>query len=67
MQLLSKVNKGIRFILCVIDIYSKYAWVVALKDEKGITITQAFQKTLDGSNRKSNKMWLEKVANFTID
>ena len=39
MQLISKFNKGFRFLLCVIDIFSKYAWVVHLKDKKGITIT----------------------------
>ena len=38
MQLLSKYNKGIRFYLCVIDIFSKYAWVVPLKDKKGLSI-----------------------------
>ena len=43
MQLLSKHHKGIRFLLCVIDIYSKYAWVVPLKDKKGISIVKAFQ------------------------
>ena len=44
MQLISKFNKGFRFFLCVIDIYSKYAWVIHLKDKKGITITNAFQE-----------------------
>ena len=43
-QLLSKFTKGIRFLLCVIDIYIKYAWVIPLKDKKGIIITNAFQK-----------------------
>ena len=38
MKLLSKYNKGIRFLLCVIDIFSKYAWVVPLKDRKGVMI-----------------------------
>ena len=46
MQLISKINKGIRFLLCVIDVYSKYAGLIPLKDEKEITITNAFQKTL---------------------
>ena len=50
MQLISKFNKGIRLLLCVIDIFSKYAWVVPLKDKKGITITNAFQKFLKESN-----------------
>ena len=56
MQLISKFNKGIRFLLCVIDIFSKYAWVIPLKDKKGITITNAFQKILDESNCKPNKI-----------
>ena len=43
-QLTSKFNKRFRFLVCVIDIFSKYAWVVPLKDKKGITITHAFQK-----------------------
>ena len=47
MQLLSKFNKGICFLLCVIDVISKYAWIDLLKDKKGITITNAFQKILD--------------------
>ena len=42
MHLISKFNKGFRFLLCVIDIFSKYAWVIPLKDKKGITITNAF-------------------------
>ena len=44
MQLISKFNNRFKFSLCVIDIYSKYAWVVILKNKKGITITNAFQK-----------------------
>ena len=42
MQLISKFNKGFRFLLCVIDIFSKYAWVVPLKDKKGVSIVDAF-------------------------
>ena len=55
MQLISKFNKGFRF-LCFFDIYSKYAWVISLKDKKGMTITNLFQKILDESNRKPNKI-----------
>ena len=44
MQLISTFNKGIRFLLCIIVIFSKYAWVIPLKDKKGITITNAFPK-----------------------
>ena len=65
MQLLSKYNKGIRFLLCVIDIFSKYAWVVPLKDKKGINIVKAFQSILKQSNsRKSNKIWVDKGSEF---
>ena len=46
MQLLSKFNKGFRFLLCVLDIFRKYAWVIPLKDKKGISIVDAFQKIL---------------------
>ena len=64
MQLLSKYNKGIRFLLCVIDIFSKYAWVVPLKDKKGISIVKAFQSILKQSNRKPNKIWEDKGSEF---
>ena len=67
MEFISKFNKGFRFLLHAIDIYSKYALVVPLKDKKSITITIAFQKTLDKSNRKPNKIWVVKAENFTID
>ena len=58
-QLISKFNKGFRFLLCVIDIYSKYARVVPLKDKKGVSIVNAFQSILNKSNRKPNKIWGE--------
>ena len=46
------------------DIYSKYAWVVPLEDKKLITITNAFQKIIDDSNLKSNKIWVDKGSEF---
>ena len=64
MQLISKFNKGLRFLLCVIDIFSKYAWVVPLKDKKGISIVNAFQKILKESDRKPNKIWVDKGSEF---
>ena len=64
MQLLSKYNKGIRFLLGAIDIFSKYAWVVPLRDKKGISIAKAFQIILKQSNRKSNKIWVDKGSQF---
>ena len=64
MILISKFNKGFRFLLCVIDIYSKYTWVIRLTDIKGITVTDAFQKILDESNRKLNKIWVDESSEF---
>ena len=64
MQLLSKFNKGFRFLLCVIDIFSKYAWVISLKDKKGISIVNAFQNILKESNRKPNKIYVDKGSEF---
>ena len=60
MQLISHINKGLRFCYgyFIIDIYSKYAWVISLKDKEGITITNAFPKILNGSNRKPNKIFI---------
>ena len=66
MQLRSKFNKGVRFLLCVIDIFSKYTWVIPLKDKKGTRITNAFQKILDESNRKPDKIWVNKSSEFYI-
>ena len=64
MELISKYNKGIRYLLCVIDLFSKYAWFVPLKDEKGAKITNAFQKILDSSKRKPNKIWVDQGSEF---
>ena len=64
MQLIGKFNKGFRFLLRVIDIFSKYAWVVPLKDKKGVSIVNAFQKILDDSKRKTNKICLDKGREF---
>ena len=64
MQLISKFNKGFRFLLCVIDIYSKYAWVVPLKDKKGVSIVNASQSILNKSNRRPNKIWVDKGSEF---
>ena len=64
MQLISKFNIGFRFLLCVIDIFSKYAWVVPLKDRKGVSIVNAFQSILKKSNRKPSKIWVDKGSDF---
>ena len=65
MQLISKFNKGFRFLSCVTDIFSKYAWVVPLKDKKGISIVNAFQNIFKKSNKKKpNKIWVDKGSEF---
>ena len=63
-QLISKFNKGFRFLLYVIDLFSKYASVVHLKDKKDVSIVNAFQKILDKSGRKPNKIWVDKRSKF---
>ena len=55
MQSLSKYNKGIKYLLCAIDLFSKYAWVVPIKDKKGTSIVNAFQKIIS-KGRKPNKI-----------
>ena len=62
MQLISKFNRGTRFLLCVNDVFSKYAWVVPLKHKKGITIVNVFQN--DNSTRKPDKIWVDKGSEF---
>ena len=64
MQLISKFSKGFRFLLCVINIFGKYAWVVSLKDGKGISVVNAFQKILKEFDRRPNKIWVDKGSEF---
>ena len=59
MQLISKYNKRIRFLLCVIDLFSKCAWVIPIKNKKGVSIVNAFQKNLENSKRKRSKIWVD--------
>ena len=63
MQSLSKYNKGIKYLLCAIDLFKKYAWVVPLKHKRGITIVNAFQKTT-AKERKPNKIWVDQGGEF---
>ena len=64
MQPLSKYNKGIKYSLCAIDLFSKYAWVIPLEDKKGVSIVNAFQEILDSSKRKPNKIWFDQGSEF---
>ena len=74
MQSLSRKNKGIKYFLCAIYLYSKYAFVIPLKDKKGISIVNAFNKIIKQSNRrakgtsaqhvKPNKIWVDQGGEF---
>ena len=74
MQSLSRKNKGIKYLLCAIDLYSKYAFVIPLKYKKGISIVNAFNKIIKQSNRrakgtspqhvKPNKIWVDQEGEF---
>ena len=63
MQSLSKYNKGIKYLLCVIDLLSKYAWVIPLKYKKGTSIVNGFQKII-AKGRKLNKIWVDQGSEF---
>ena len=64
MQSLSRKNKGIKYLSFVIDLYSKYAFVIPLKDKKGISILNAFDKIIKQYNRKPNKIWVDQGGEF---
>ena len=64
MQSLSRKNKGIKYLLSAIDFYSKYEFVIPLKDKKGISIANAFNKIIKQSNRKPNKIWVDQGGEF---
>ena len=64
MKLISESNKRFRFLLCIINIFSKYTWVVRLKDKKGVSIVNAFQKIFKESDRKPNEIWVHKGGEF---
>ena len=64
MQSLSRKNKGIKYLLCAIDLYSKYAFVIPLKDKKGISIVNPFNKIIKQFNRKPNNIWVDQGSEF---
>ena len=63
MQSLNKCNIGIKYLLCAINLFSKYAWIVSLKDKRGITIVNAFQKVIS-KGLKSNKISVDQGGKF---
>ena len=64
MQLVSKPKKGIRYLLCATDLFSKYAWVFPIKDKKRVTVVNAFEKLLGSSKRKPNKIRVDQSNEF---
>ena len=61
---MKEIQQRNQVLLCTIDLFSKYSWVVPLKDKRGVTIVNAFQKVLDSSNRKPNKIWVDQWGEF---
>ena len=64
MQSLSRKNKGIKYLLCAIDLYSKYAFIAPLTDKKGISIVNVFNNIIKQSERKPNKKWVDQGGEF---
>ena len=63
MQSLSKYNKGIKYLLSVIDLFCKYAWIISIKDKKGTSIVNALKKIIL-EKRKPNKIWVDQGSEF---
>ena len=64
MSLISKFNKRIKYLMCLIDLFSRYAWVIPLKDKKSVSIIDVFQSVLKQSKRKPNKIWVDHGSEF---
>ena len=71
MQSLSKYNKGIKYLLCAINLFSKYAWVIPIKDKKGASVLNAFKKIISKKSeaeskgrRKPNRIWVDRGSEF---
>ena len=63
-QKYSKWNKGIKYLLTVIDVFSKYGWIVALKDKKTESVSLAFDHIFKKNKRKPEKLWTDKGSEF---
>ena len=64
MTLISKFDKGIKYLMCIIDLFSKYSWVAPLKNKKSKSIVEGFEKILDSSDRTPNKIWVDHGSEF---
>ena len=61
---MSSKNKNVKYVLCDMDVFTKYAWSKPLKDKKGKTVVNAFIKIVIESNRKQNKLWVDQTTEF---
>ena len=59
MESLSFKNKNVKYLLCIIDIFTKYAWVKPVKDKKGKTVLNAFTEIVNESNGTPSKLWVD--------
>ena len=64
MESLSSKYKNVKYLLFVIDVFFKYAWIKPLKDKKGKTVLNAFIEIVNESNCKPNKLWVDQVTEF---
>ena len=64
MQSLSRYNKRFKYLVCAIDLFSKYAWVIPIKDKKGTSIVNTFKKIVSKGQRKPNKIWVDPGSEF---
>ena len=64
MESLSSKYKSVKYLLCVIDVFSKYAWVKPLQDKNGKIVLNAFIKIVNESNRKPDKLWVGQGREF---
>ena len=60
----SKWNKGIKYLLMVIDVFSKFGWIEPLKDKRGESVTHAFEKISMKSGRHPRLLWTDKRSEF---
>ena len=63
MQSMSKFNQGNKYLLCVTDLFSKYAWVISIKDKKRTSTVNVFQKIIS-EGRKPSKIWVDQGSEF---
>ena len=63
-QSFAEYNNGFKYLLSVVDIFSKYGWIVPLKDKSGKSVSQAFEKIFTSGERKPKKLWVDKGKEF---